>query len=268
MTRSTAYTIVPTRFEDGRHDTIKQGLEAAGFRVRDGQGVPKEGDILVTWTRFQHGKEQICERFERQGGRVLVAEEGYIRNVRGKKHFSLAWHDHGGNGTWYVGDEERLRSFGLEMAPMREVGEHIIVTEQRSIGSKVMASPKGWHEDVKRRLSRLTNRKVIVRWHPRTRTNKQGAANQPSAEEQLRNCHAVVTWSSAFAVTALLQGVPVFAEAPKSVLDGAVNRGLEHIDHPIMYERLPALNRMAWAMWSVEEIASGEAIRYLLRVPK
>lgn len=266
MKQSTAYTIVPTRFEDGRHEAIKQGLRAAGFRVVEGKGSPKKGDILVSWTRFQHGKEQICEQFEARGGRVLIAEEGYIRNVAGRKYFSLSWDDHAGNGQWYVGDVSRWQSFGLEMAPYRAAGNHILVTEQRSIGSKVMASPKGFHSTTLSRLSAITSRKVIVRWHPRSRVNPHHAKEQPSAEEQLRNCHAVVTFSSAFAVKALLAGVPVFVEAPKFVLDGAVNRGLENIDNPILHDRLPALQRMAWAQWAVEEIKSGEAFRHLLRV--
>ncbi len=91
------------------------------------------------------------------------------------------------------------------------------------------------------------------------------AATQPTLEAALSNCHAVVTWASGIAARALVAGVPVFYEAPAIVCAGACTRGLEGIESPRTPDRLPALERLAWAQWSVSEIARGLPFEYLLR---
>lgn len=138
--------------------------------------------------------------------------------------------------------------------------------EQRGIGSERMASPPGWHLAMAERLQALTDRPVVIRWHPKSRAAPAKARAQPPLDEALEGCWAVVTWASAIAGQALVAGVPVFVEAPHHVLDGAVNRGVEAIDAPACPDRLPAFRRLAWAQWSMAEIESGRAFERLLTV--
>jgi hypothetical protein len=195
-----AYSVLPSRFEDNRHGAIERGCRAAGFKVI--HGYPRTritpDDILLTWTVFKGIKEKTARDFERAGGRVVVCEEAYFRQVNGEKNFALALGEHCGGGRWNCLDSERWDSFNIPLRPWRDPGtaDHILVTEQRGIGSSAMGSPANWHEGVKRRLEDITKRPVIIRWHPKTRTNRSNAAQQPSAERQLENCHAVITWSS------------------------------------------------------------------------
>lgn len=260
----TAFSILPERFADDRHKVIARGLEAAGWRVRRGFGMPRgPGDLLVTWTVHRGAKENAARSFEAAGGRVLVCEEAYVRTVNGEKHLALALHDHNGAGLWYVGGPERWESFGIPLKPWRKRGTHILLREQRGIGSTRMASPPLWHDDAARRLAALTERPVVFRAHPRSRLYPEVAAGQPPLDDALADCHAVVTWASAIAARALVAGVPVFYEAPTIVCAGACQRDLEGLDSPHLPDRLPALERLAWAQWSLAEIARGLPFEYL-----
>lgn len=261
----TAFSILPERFADARHAAIETGLKKAGWRVEKGFGLPRGGDdLLVTWTRHRGHRESCATAFEAAGGRVAVCEEGYIREVRGRRHFALALDDHNGAGRWRVGDARRWESFGIAPAPWRRGGRTILLREQRGIGSARMASPPLWHDDAARRLERLTQRPVVFRPHPRSRLYAAAAKAQPPLDAALAEAHAVVTWASSLAVQALIAGVPVFYEAPHIVCAGACTRGLEEIDDPPRPDRRPAFERLAWAQWSLDEIASGDAFRFLL----
>ncbi len=254
----TAFSILPERFADGRHTAIERGLAAAGWRLQRGFGMPRgPDDMLVTWTLHRGPKETAARSFEAAGGRVLVCEEAYFRLVNGEAHFALALHDHNGAGQWQVGGPQRWRSFNIPLKPWRQGGTHILLREQRGIGSTRMASPPLWHDGAARRLKSLTGRPLLFRAHPKSRLYRETAAAQPSLEEALADCHAVVTWASAIAARALVAGVPVFYEAPALICAGACQRGLEGIEAPRHPDRLPALERLAWAQWSHAEIASG-----------
>jgi len=147
------------------------------------------------------------------------------------------------------------------LQPWRADGGHILVCGQRGIGSPTMASPHNWHEQVAAKLRAMTKRQVRVRVHP---GNK--AAAVPRADELL-GAWACVIWSSSSGVQALIAGIPVFYDAPHWICDGAAGR-IAEIETPFArdydYERLAAMQRMAWAQWSLAEIASGEPFRRLL----
>ncbi len=151
--------------------------------------------------------------------------------------------------------------------PWRDAGEHVIVTEQRGIGSSKTGSPDRWHEAVTARIRKITKRTVVVRAHPKTRLLQDIAAKQPPLIEQLQGAHALVTWNSAAAIVALVHGVPVFYEAPHFTCEGACKHGVAEIENPALGDRLPAFERMAWGQWSRSEIESGAAFRHLLAMP-
>lgn len=254
-----AFSLLPDRFADGRHDAIEAGLEAAGWRIKRGYEPPRSpDDVLVTWTVHRGAKENSARAFEAAGGRVVVCEEPYFREIRGERHFAMALHDHNGAGRWRCGGPERWESFGILLKPWQCHGEHILVREQRGIGSERMASPPLWHDHAIARLRDLSKRPVMLRRHPKN------APKQPPLAEALKGVHAVVTWASSIAAQALVLGVPVFYEAPRIICASACIRGLAKIEVPAKPDRLPALERLAWAQWSLREIARGDPFQFLL----
>ena len=249
-----------------RHDAFIAGLKRVGYHVNLHLPArpPAPGEVLVLWNRYSD-RELTADAWEKKGGVVLVAENGYAgADAEGRQYYALAKSGHNGSGTWPAGDGSRWAALGIELKPWRAEGSHVVVFGQRSIGSKAMASPPGWHDHLTARLRKFTKRAVRVRPHP------GNPANHPEViadtQKLLAGAHAVCLWSSANGVRALIEGVPVFYDAPRWILEGAAVKGVENVEAPRMddADRLAALERMAWAQWTVDEIASGEPFARLL----
>lgn len=260
----TAWNLIPPRFEDGRHLAVSAGLERRGFALRtDWRGErPGAGDVLCTWNLHVPLARRAHATFRAAGCPTLVFEEAYTRRLVRETHFAVAVNGHNGSGRWPAGDGSRWARLGIEAKPWRRDGDRILVCAARGMGSPEMAEPRPWADEVSCRLSRVTARPVLVRRHPGKRYG-----DRPLATD-LAGAWAVVVWGSNCATQALIEGVPVFLEGPHHVLEGACQRGLADIDDPAYPERRPALDRMAWAQWGIDEIRHGDPFRHLLRGPR
>lgn len=235
-----------------RREDFSAGLRAIGAEVVQNLPKPRAGDLLLVWNR--HGaKNALAQHFEAAGAEVLVAENGYLGKVwQGRKWFALARGHHAGAGHWTDGGPQRWDSWGAEMAPWREGGQEVLILEQRGIGEPGVASPPSWADHVQARIGGR------VRRHP--------GASVPAVplDEDLRNARCVVTWHSGAALHALLLGVPVFHDFPRWIGAGAARPLSDFERGPMRGDRLATFRRLAWAMWTDEEVRSGEAFRSVL----
>lgn len=228
------------------------GLERAGFRVSTGfSSTPQRGDVLVIWNRHSIWEPKI-RRYEQAGCKIIVTENGYTDGYRAM----ALWH-HNGPGEWRVGEHDRWADTGIELAPWREDGDHILVLPQRGIGEVGVRMPRIWLPATLAALKKSTKRRIVVRRHP-------GKEESRSLSEDLQGAWAAVTWASSAGIKALIAGVPVFYGLPGWIGAGAADRFSGNAENPTMGDRLPAFRRMAWAQWTNEEIESGEAVRWLL----
>ena len=238
-----------------RRDAFSDGLRAAGFEVVDSLHKPGPGDLVLTWNRYGGSAEQAWH-FERNGAGVLVAENSPFGDMLPGRHYSLARsHVAMTGGAIPEGGPERWASMGVPLAPWRTVGTEAVILGQRSIGHPDVASPRGWAEVVQRRTGGR------IRQHP-------GTGPAVPLDEDLRNAAAVVTWSSAAAVQALALGVPVWHAHPRFF--GAMASQpltawgrVEALRDDAL--RLDVFRRLAWGVWSLDEIRAGEAIRCALQ---
>lgn len=157
---------------------------------------------------------------------------------------------HSGRG---VSDGKRLAALGITLKPWRVSGEHIVVCHQSDHFMRVVVGHAGdWQREIAAALAAVTSRAILVRaWSP----DKGMLANTLAAD--LCGAHALVTWSSAAAITAVLSGVPVVtlgqcAAEPMAGVLGEI-------------ERLPTSERENWAgvladnQWTLDEFRSGFA---------
>lgn len=252
-----------------RRQAFELGLKRAGYEVIRREPLNGcEGDVLLIWNRYAMN-HLMASNFERRGGRVIVAENGYIGRGGSTPKFSvhpkgpgpddyyaLALGYHNGAGTWPSGGPERFRALCLELAPWRAGGEHVLICPNRSFGVGAQVMHPDWGQRCAERLSKTTRRPVRIRAHP-----GNDAPKRPLAED-LRGAWAVMVWGSSVAVHSLAAGIPTFIEAPNQILKGAGASG--SIDDPKLPERLPHFERMAWAQYTCAELESGEPFKRLL----
>lgn len=242
-----------------RRDAFVRGLEAAGYQVMPMHtiGPGRKGDVLVIWNRYG-GLHDTASRFEREGGVVLVAENGYLANDRSNRtRYAIARTGHNGSGEWFFGGPERWEKLQIRLQPWRESGDHILICPNRSFGRPGYIMPSDWPEVVAKQLKGITKRPVRIRPHPGNDPPKRPLA------DDLRNAWAVIIWSSSSGCEALVSGIPVFCFAPAWIAKSATCPDIRLINNPPLPDRLPAMQRLAWAQWHVEEIARGEPFQYL-----
>lgn len=241
-----------------KQQSFKAGLENAGYSVYNTFLEPiRSDDILVLWNRHAH-EDGHAKRYEQAGARVIVAENGYIgTDPDGGKLFALALNYHNGAGKWNVGDPSR---WTLELRPWRASGEFILVLPQRGMGPPGVAMPRNWTQTIMQKLKNMTRRPIIMRMHPGQ--NKNGYDVYPAFE----GAHAVVTWGSGAAIKAIHAGIPVFHDFDRWIgADASRRLDTGNIELPFLGDRLPMFQKLAWAQWSLKEIESGEAFRWLLK---
>lgn len=232
-----------------RRDVFLSGLRASGYAIERRVSSPQPGDILVIWNRSARDEAE-ARRFEKFGASVLVVENGYLgKNWRGVKWFAMGLGHHAGAGDWPKGGAQRWDALNVELFDWRHGGSETIILAQRGIGEPGIASPRGWAQQVQARIGGR------IRAHP--------GMNAPAVplEEDLQNASSVVTWHSAAAIKALIMGIPVWCAFPRWVCAGAARPLEEFGGEPKRDDtaRLEALRSMAWANWTAEEVASGEA---------
>lgn len=259
-----------------RRDAFVNGLRSAGHEVH--VKPPERYDLetlLVVWNRYDYW-HHIAQQVERHRGRVLVAENGYVSRGGGTPKFDVytdsggqqehyyaiaeGWHN--GGGRWSSGGPERWKALGIELKPWRKEheGDYVLVCPNRSFGIPGRMMPHDWPERAVAKLRKETASAVRLRPHPGNDRPKR------SLEEDLAGAKAVVIWSSSAGVHALIAGIPVVCAAPYWICKDATFSSLKQLQvlGCGLADREAALRRMAWAQWTVAEIATGEPFRRLL----
>lgn len=221
-----------------RAEAFRAGLEALGFRVEPRLTTdPGPEDALITWNRIGHG-DTCAKQFAARRLPVIVAENATWGNeFAGSRWYTLARDWHNLADCFPAGGPERWDDLGVELAPWRTQGETVVLPS-RGIGPAGIAQPRGWSAAGR------------IRHHP-----GQGAA--VPLEQDLANAGKVVTWGSGAAVKALILGIPVVSQMPGWIAEQ------DNTDAG----RLAMFRRLAWAQWRIEEIATGEAFKWLLPSP-
>lgn len=234
-----------------------EGLRACGYNVsHEIRRPPNPGDVLLIWNRGGI-RDHYARQYEAIGAKVIVAENGWIGKTKdGGKFYSLCLGWHNGLGQWKVGPEDRWPLLNTGLHPWRSAGDHILVLPSRGIGAPAIGMPREWPVQIVKRLRKQTRRPIKIRPHP-------GDKNADLTDD-LRNCHAVVTWGSGAAVKAIAAGIPAFYELEHWIGAGAAKRLGEDIEDPFLGDRMPTFERMAWASWDANEISTGKPFNWLL----
>jgi hypothetical protein len=201
-----------------RREAFLEGVKRAGLNVSNTlPRRPGPDDVLVIWNRYADNHD-LATRFEANGGRVIVAENGYVGvnplSHRAQMPRASAWSrlrsmtiTAAAPGLTRIrcrtSDPSRWAALGVELKPWRLGGTKYLVAGQRGIGSPGRASPPGWHDQVAADIRAQLKARVQVRTHP--------GDNEPVVplERDLEGAIALVVWASGAGVKALIEGYPV-----------------------------------------------------------
>ncbi|MGP1675905.1 MAG: hypothetical protein ACTS6J_01950 [Burkholderiales bacterium] len=184
------------------------------------------------------GWMHLWEQAKREGRDWYYLDNSYFDCAR-ERQFRVTKNalQHTGRGE---SDGRRFASLGIKIKPMRTGGEDVIVCPSTPEFMQVVAGDPGWLDRVTRNLRRQYGAdRVIVR----TKQDKRPLM------DDLKNARLLVTWGSAAAVTALLEGVRV-ACAPECCATYAD-------------DRLRWASVLADHQWDLSEFANGTAWRAL-----
>jgi hypothetical protein len=234
-----------------RNDAFVKGLGRHGYKMSPAHTNPTDSrDLLVLWNRKRGADDAKATGWERRGGTVIVAENGYIQK-EDKTTYALSVHGHNGAGWFpYDASEDRFSKLGFTLKPWLSGGKrdgYYLVCGQRGIGSPQMASPALWAEKMAKALA-AKGLNVRLRQHP-----GNFPAKTPLSED-LKGAKACVIWSSGSGVKALVEGIPVEFDAPHWICAGAVDEAT----------RAERMNFMAHGQWHFKEIESGEPFARML----
>lgn len=162
---------------------------------------------------------------------------------------------HSGQGT---SNGKRFDALDIKIKPMREAGEHIVVCPQSDTFMKNIVGYRGnWTQDAMEDLKRLTKRPLRLRlW------SGDKARLAATLGEDLLGAHALITWSSAAAISAILAGVPAICSNQCAAAPVA-EPSIDNIEAPMFYSPLDV--RRQWAgvladnQWTLDEMRRGVA---------
>lgn len=262
--------VVPAGAANGRRvgALMLQGFAALGHasRLQEGAGRPVAPDETPWFYGMKADTAPLIQGC-RQAGRpwhyvdnpYLGARGQWWRICRGAEQLAQmepSWTSPG------VLDHARFAQHGIKIAPWRAEttdGHLLLLLQSPAWYALRGSSAADWTAATTAALRRQTSRPIRIRAKPADL--RQVAV--PLAED-LRNCHAVVTWSSAGAVEAILAGTPAFATVPCAVTP--MSHDLRFVNEP--YEPTVAQRRdwaawLAMNQWNAAELASGAFVQDL-----
>ena len=269
-----------------RRDIFEAGLRACGYQVTYNSIQPTKDDVLIIWNRPMNHFNLTAEKFEAVGARVIVAENGYLgKDWRNefydikferlgasilvgeneyigsdkpyKDWYALSLIQHNGGGWWpYKNDPEPPARFDIPYIVDRPKPDngYLLGLAQRGIGYPGVAMPRDW-------ASRCKGFPPCYKMR-----RHRGKANPP-LEPELEQAYAVFTWGSGAALKAIQLGIPCvhyyqdWIGAPASTY----YKDVDDWDNIPFKDPGPMFDRLSWAMWGGDEIASGLAFKYLLQ---
>lgn len=212
-------------------------------------------DVLIIWSPFRAcWRAPIFAAAKAAGSRVVVMERGWLSPIGGARYYQVALDGWNGSGRFSAGGPERWRSWSVPLRDWRRDGNHVLVigNNRRHTTRDPRRTPAGWAESVgfdspRPVLRRLTRKRVPL-------------------DAQLQDAWCTVVWTSTVAIKSILAGVPAFYCGPTLIGAELASPGLD-IEHPVMPDRIPVLERIAWTQWTAEEVAGGEPFARLFDLP-
>jgi len=257
-------------------DAFTKGAIRAGFNI-----VNSNEDIAVIWSvlwqgRMAKNKEVYYQMLEKNKP-VIIVEVG---NLKRGITWRISVGNINGNGLFNNLDNlDMLRPTKLQVAlqdpKLVRQPEILIATQhQSSLQWQGQPSMEDWVIDTIKEIKQYTDRKIIVRPHPRSPFKKEIVNAIIEIPKKISgsyddfninyNYHSVVNFNSGPAVQSAIQGVPIVCDS--SSLASPVSDILSNIETPILPDRTDWFLKLCHTEWTVDEIMKGTPLDRIKKI--
>ncbi len=223
-------------------------------------------DLAVVWAHRDTALHDIQRDAENH---YLVLERGYVGDLENRRRWTSIGYD-GLNGradfcNADVGTTRWKKHFAGFMQPWRGGGDYALLMGQvRGDASLAGVDIVAWYAEAAQALVEF-GWTVMFRPHPRDPTAAPDGAYAllGSLEGALSGAGLCITWNSTSGVDAVLSGVATIAiDRGSMAWEVALHEMVSGMVRP---DRAAWAARLAWTMWSDDEISGGEAWEHLKR---
>lgn len=255
-------------------DAFEQGLKTLGHEV-----VNSREQVSVIWSVLWAGRMKANREIYYQclttGKPIIIIEVG---NLLRNKTWRISL-DHINNLGYFgpVDNLDPLRPEKLDIVLQADKNnrrpEILIATQhQQSLQWEGQPSMSEWVTNTVKQIRRYSNRKIIVRPHPRSKIHLVHPEIQLQMPEKITgsyddfdidyNFHCVINHNSGPAVQAAIKGVPIICDS--SSLAAKISQKIENIENLQQPDRAQWFLELCHTEWTVDEIAQGLPLARLL----
>lgn len=168
--------------------------------------------------------------------------------------------------------EKISKNLGINLKPMRQNGNHILICLQRNGGWSMRGlSVMDWLNQTITEIRKHSSRHIVVRSHPgdkkvasylKINHKNTSISNNKLLLQDLKNAWATVVYNSSPSVASAIEGVPVFITDPRPEHSQSLSVGnldLAKIETPDEFDRQTWIEKLSMSHWNFEELKSGEA---------
>ena len=254
-------------------DAFENGVKILGHEI-----VENNEDVAVIWSVLWNGRmaanQQIYNHCIKNNKPIVVIEVGNLKR-------GITWRiclDHI-NGLGVFGNIENLdplrpQKLGVLLKPVnqRRRSEILIATQHaRSLQWESQPTMEQWIRDTIAKVKRHTNRRIVVRPHPRSQIREKFTDAVIELPKKLvstyddydinYNYHCVINHNSGPPIQAAIEGTPVICD--QSSLAFPVSEKWENLENPQLPDREEWFLKLCHAEWTAEEIAQGIPLKRL-----
>ena len=244
-------------------------------------------DLIV---QYSLKNKIINENRDKISARLIILETPVLgrlinKSLKNQNLFRVMVDSHLGNNIIQKYHDIKVnRNFLLpELKPYKKFGDHILLINQIVGDSAVVPHhPIKWVYEKIIDIRKYSDKIIIIREHPLQLTENKELlkkvllevnsncfiSENKKIEDDFERSSCCVTLSSSSAIDALINGISVFVEDPRSFAYEIANKDIKNINNPVNIERAILFKSLSNTHWSVEEIKNGSCWIFLQKILK